>query len=69
MLYKLCLLKEDNTNILDTNLVDDIPSEVSNTGMLIIVAMDEVTSIMAQFTESPAKWFEAKKSSDGRVEN
>ena len=54
MLYKLCLLKEDNTNILDTNLVDDIPSEVSNTGMLIIVAMDEVTSIMAQFTESPA---------------
>jgi len=37
--------------------------------MLIIVAMDEVTSIMSQFAESPAKWFEAKKSSDGRIEN
>ena len=30
------------------------PEKFQNTGMLIIVAMYEVTSIMAQFTESPA---------------
>jgi len=37
--------------------------------MLMIVAMDEVASIISQFTESPARWFEVKKSSDGEIEN